>query len=360
MKIKKKISGKVIFNLLVAGLCAFMVFYFFYSENGLNDLLHSTVQISVLWILSAIGFQMIYMLIETYIIYYFFHKDYNHFTLIDALKVSFVGLFWCAVTPSSTGGQPMQIYLLHSMNIDIGYSTSRLMQKFLIYQVVLTLISIMAFIYKLNFFLESMNSPLIVAFVIVGFGSQLLITGALILVCFNPRVSHKLIFFFARLLSKIRILKNIDQKAASINKQLDVFHTCNKSLFQHKKMLVCTSVLTFLQFIAMFTVPYCLYRAFGLSAASPLDMISSQAFVNLVSGMIPIPGASGAAELGFTAFFNGFFTPETLKSATLIWRMINYYGVILVTAPFAYITKGSSQRGKMEHVLDQEESDPET
>lgn len=354
MKIKKKITGKLIFNILVAGLCLFMIFYFFYSENGLNDLLHSAVQISLFWLLAAIGFQLLYMFIEALIIYYFIRIDYKNFKFFDAVKVAFVGLFWCAVTPSSTGGQPMQIYLLHSMGIDIGYSTSRLIQKFLIYQVVLTSISILAFFYKLNFFVDALSSTIVVLFIIVGFGSQLLITGALVLVSFKPNITKKFIFFIAKILSKIRLVKNIDEKTANIQKQLDLFHSSNSELYKHKKTLAVTAFLTFIQFLAMFTVPYCVYRSFGLNQATPTDMISSQAFVNLVSGMIPIPGASGAAELGFTAFFNNFFTPETLKGATLIWRMINYYGVVLVTAPFAYITNGKTRSASIETIVENE------
>lgn len=353
---KKKFPGKLIFNILVAGLCLFMVFFFFFGEDGLNDLLHSGMKISVVWILAAIGCQLIYMFLETIVIYYFIHQDYKHFSFLDALKVSFVGLFWCAVTPSSTGGQPMQIYLLHSMKVDVGYSTSRLIQKFLIYQVVLTSISVMAFIYKIDFFVNALSQPVIFTFVIVGFVSQFAITGALILVSFWPKLTKKLIFGIAKLLSKVKILKNLEKKARGLEEQLDIFHTSNKELYHHKKTLITTFVLTFLQFIAMFTVPYCVYRALGLSGATPLDMISSQAFVNLVSGMIPIPGASGAAEVGFAAFFNGFFTQQTLMSATLIWRMINYYGVVLVTAPFAYITNNKSRNGKVEQLANSNQS----
>ena len=353
---KKKISGNLIFNILVAGLCVFMVLFFFFGEDGLNDLLSSGMKISIVWILAAVGCQLIYMLLETIVIYCFIHQDYKHFTFFDSLKVSFVGLFWCAVTPSSTGGQPMQIYLLHSMKVDVGYATSRLIQKFLIYQIVLTSISVLAFVYKFEFFTTSLSQPVIFTFVVVGFVSQFTITGALILVSFWPKLTKKFIFGIAKLLSKVKILKNLEQKARGLEEQLDIFHSSNKELYHHKKTLAVTFLLTFAQFIAMFTVPYCVYRALGLTGATPLDMISSQAFVNLVSGMIPIPGASGAAEVGFTAFFNGFFTTETLMSATLIWRMINYYGVVVVTAPFAYITNGKSRKGKVKQIANSDKT----
>lgn len=342
---KFKISGKLILNILVVCLCIGIATYFFFSKDGLYDMLNSNLNVIWYWIAAAILAQLAYMLLETIIVYMFIKDGHKDFSFFDALKVSFLGLFWSAVTPSSTGGQPMQIYLLYSMNIGIGYSTSRLMQKFMVYQVVLTLVSVISVIINFNFVATSENATLLIILVIFGFVSQLLVTGIILLFSFSPNLSRKLIMFFAKILNRIKIVKNIDEKVKGIDKQLNTFHTSNKDIYKKPKLIVPAIILTFFQFIAMFMVPYYLYLAFGFSEATPVQLISCQAFVNLMSGMIPIPGSSGAAELGFTAFFSAYFG-ETLKGAALIWRVINYYGVIMVTAPFAYITKGKTDEAK--------------
>lgn len=343
---KKIITPKRIFNLLIVGLCAGIVLYFFFSKNGLNDLLHSDLRITWRWVAVAAVSQLLYMLLETIVIYMFIKDDCRNFRFTDALKVSFMGLFWSAVTPSSTGGQPMQVYLLHSMKIGIGYSTSRLMQKFTVYQVVLTLISIVSVILNLPGIMASSNLALLAVLLVFGFVSQLAVTGAILLFSFSPGLSKRLIMFIARLLGRIRIIKNLDKRVEAIERQLDNFHTSNKDIYKKPGLLIPAVILTFLQFVAMFLVPYFVYRALGFKAAGPADIISCQAFVNLMSGMIPIPGASGAAELGFTAFFGAYFINGTLKSAALIWRIINYYGVICITAPFAYLTKDKTRQAK--------------
>lgn len=343
---KRFLNPKIILNVLVIGLCVGIVLYFFFSKNGLNDLLHSNIRVLPFWIFMAILSQVAYMLIETAVVYLFIHDDHPEFTVIDALKVSFMGLFWCAVTPSSTGGQPMQIYLLYSMGIDIGYSTSRLVQKFMVYQVVLTSVSALAVLLNIDFIMSRKNIGIIIMLLAFGFISQLLVTGMLLLFSFSPRLSRKLIMFFAKILNKIKIVKNVDEKIETIDKQLETFHTSNKDIYKKPKLLIPAFILTFLQFLAMFLVPYFLYRGLGFTAAGPFRIVCSQAFVNLMSGMIPIPGSSGAAELGFTAFFSVFFTKGTLKSAALIWRFINYYGVVFVTAPFAYFNKDKMEAGK--------------
>lgn len=338
---------KYIFNALVIGLCAGIILYFFFSKDGLNDLIHSDTPVIWYWILAAVASQLTYMFLESLVIYLFIKDGHKDFRFIDAIRVGFMGLFWSAITPSSTGGQPMQVYLLYSkMHVEVGYSTSRLMQKFLVYQVVLTSISIVAVLANIPFIMSNENISYILVLLAFGFISQLAVTGMVLLFSFSPNLARKLIMFFAKILNKIKIIKNVDEKIEGIDQQLNTFHTSNKDIYKKPKLFISAFILTILQFIAMFLVPYFIFRAFGFTHATPFQLVSSQAFVNLMSGMIPIPGASGAAELGFTAFFSTFFINGTLKSAALIWRVINYYGVIALTGPFSYMTKDKAEEAK--------------
>lgn len=345
---KKSFPTKLVFNIFVICLCVGIVCFFFFSEDGLRDLLQSGQGIIWQWIVVAVISQLVYMFTETTVIYLFIRERYKNFSYLNALKVSFTGLFWSAVTPSSTGGQPMQIYLLHSMNVEIGYATSRLMQKFLVYQVVLTLISIISVILNFGYILTNDNIVFITVMLVFGFVSQLAVTLVIVMFSFSPNISRKFIMFFAKVLGKIKIVKNLDSKISDIDKQLDTFHSSNKNIYKKPKIFIPAVILTFVQFIAMFLVPYFIYLSFGLTDIGPVQIATSQAFVNLMSGMIPIPGASGAAELGYTAFFGAIFVGGTLKSSALIWRVINYYGVIFATAPFAYLTKDKTDQAKKE------------
>ena len=345
---KKSFPTKLVFNIFVICLCVGIVCFFFFSEDGLRDLLQSGQGIIWQWIVVAVISQLVYMFTETTVIYLFIRERYKNFSYLNALKVSFTGLFWSAVTPSSTGGQPMQIYLLHSMNVEIGYATSRLMQKFLVYQVVLTFISIISVILNFGYILTNDNIVFMIILLVFGFVSQLAVTLVIVMFSFSPNISRKFIMFFAKVLGKIKIVKNLDSKISDIDKQLDTFHSSNKNIYKKPKLLIPVVILTFVQFIAMFLVPYFIYLSFGLTDIGPVQIATSQAFVNLMSGMIPIPGASGAAELGYTAFFGAIFVGGTLKSSALIWRVINYYGVIFATAPFAYLTKDKTDQAKKE------------
>lgn len=259
----------------------------------------------------------------------------------------------------------MQVYYMSKHKVDVGYSSSRLLNRFLVYQITMTVMTVIAVILKFSYFQEHMDTPILSTLVTIGFISQTFITLVFVFLAFSKKLTAKATRGIAALLCKVKLVKDKERLKKSLETQLAKFHTGNRMIFSKPKLVLAATLLTVVQLIAMFMVPYFIYRSFGLSEASPFDMVCSQAFVTLISGMIPIPGASGAAEFSFTALFALFFTPATIKSATLIWRIITYYLSILVGAPFAYMTK-TTKRNKLlddliadEEAFDSPESDDE-
>lgn len=357
MKNKKfKISGRLILNLLVAGLCVWMIFYFLYSEQGLYDLITSSQQINFWWIAAALLSYCTSVFADVLVIYLYIHDEYKQFKIRHSARSVLLGLFWSGITPSSTGGQPMQVYYMSKHKVDVGYSSSRLLNRFLVYQITMTVMTVIAVILKFSYFQEHMDTPILSTLVTIGFISQTFITLVFVFLAFSKNLTAKATRGIASLLCKIRLIKDKDRLKKSLETQLAKFHSGNRMIFSKPKLVIMAVILTVIQLIAMFLVPYCIYRSFGLNQASPFDMVCSQAFVTLISGMIPIPGASGAAEFSFTALFALFFTPATIKSATLIWRIITYYLSILVGAPFAYMTKTTTRNKLLDDLIAGEDS----
>ena len=89
----------------------------------------------------------------------------------------------------------------------------------------------------------------------------------------------------------------------------------------------------------------------GQTTASIIDFVCIQSFVLFTSNLIPLPGASGGAELAFTMYFSSFFVignVNKIKPAILLWRFVTYYASILVSAPFSYFTKGKDKQDVQE------------
>ena len=119
---------------------------------------------------------------------------------------------------------------------------------------------------------------------------------------------------------------------------------------KNKKMLTLICFLTVIQLTFIFAIPYTVYRAFNFYGARVFDMITGQAFVTMVSSFMPLPGGSGAAEGSFYVFFEMFFTPNTIKSAILVWRIITYFMNIIIFAPFARVGNISETAKTLENI----------
>lgn len=100
------------FNLAVVAISIYLIIYFFVSEDGLIDLLKKPDGCNMLIILAALLIYDLNILVDAVVTLIYVRSKYKDFSFIEALKVAFVGVFFSAITPSSTGGQPMQLYLM--------------------------------------------------------------------------------------------------------------------------------------------------------------------------------------------------------------------------------------------------------
>lgn len=341
---EKKISGKTIFNVSVILISLVMLGYFCLSENGLVELSKNFKNLDKGWLIMALLSQALNIAIDAYMTYILVKSSVPSFKFHNALKTSMVGQFFSAVTPFATGGQPMQVYCMSKYGVEPGKGVSALTQKFVVYQSTLVAYSAAALLLKQDFFDDAL-SGVMWTFAVFGFLSQAFVILMLLLFSFSRRLTNAILGFAKKLLTRFHRQKLYD-KLGGFERQLESFHDCNKELYKNRRLVVTAYVCTAVQLTAIFIIPYCVYRSFNLSGAPVSDMICSQAFVTMATCFIPLPGAAGASEISFLGFFSMYFTPETLKSGVLVWRIITYYLVILCTAPFSRLGKKPEEKRK--------------
>jgi hypothetical protein len=316
------------------------------------DLLSKPDSFNVIWLVVAVVAYDTNILIDAIVTLIFVRSQFKSFRFWDALKVSLVGIFFGAVTPSSTGGQPMQLYLMSKMNIGVGFGSALMTQKFIVYQIMTALFSIFSLVTHFDYFKTAFTGVWQSLFIVLGFASQMAITAIFLIISFSTKLTGKLISFTDKIVHKFKFFKKPDDTMKKLRAEVAMFHDANKQLFVHKKRLVTTYVLVFFQVLAIMSAPYFIYLSFdmpsiaaanGQAVGSFFDFVCIQAFVVFTSNLIPLPGASGGAELAFTMYFSQFFvivSTNKIKPAILLWRFVSYYGTIIISAPFSYLTKG--------------------
>ena len=328
-----------IFNLIVIIIaCIFLSFFIF--SNGLTSLVHQFKTLNFSWLIIALLCIVTFWMLETIILYIITKILYTTRGLfIKLLKVAMIGQFFSAITPLQSGGQPAQLYAMTENGIPGGYSGSILTIKFIIHQATFTFYSILVLIFKLNYF----NSKIqyFIYFCLFGFLVNVVILLALLFLISskmaNNKIGNKILLFILKFLKKIKIIKDVASTYEELKAELVSFHESAVYITKNVKMCLYASILTFLQWTTYYTIPYCIYKSFGLNSTDIWTMISAQVFLTLFMSFIPLPGAAVGAEGGFFVIFGIFFKGNTLVPAMFLWRVITYYLSIGVGGLFTVI-----------------------
>lgn len=126
----------------------------------------------------------------------------------------------------------------------------------------------------------------------------------------------------------------------TINGQLERFTYEAEHLKDHKKELFIAVILCIIRLIFYYAIPFVIFMAMGINADFDLflNCLAMGSFVSIVSGLIPIPGASGGTEAIFVMMFSNLFAGNIVTSAMLIWRFLTYYLMMIVgSICFIYI-----------------------
>lgn len=260
----------------------------------------------------------------------------------QCLGYSFIGFYVSSITPSSTGGQPAQVYQMTKDNISAAHGTLNMMLIAVCYQVVSLGYALAAFL-----FLKDDRAALgggLGVLLIYGGGVLTVLTIGMVALMFFPHLARHLAGGVLNLLVKVRIVKDREKAWAKLEKQLEDYQIGAKCFRANPTLLPTLLLITFVQLTALFAVPYAVYLAFGLQGATVVQVIGMQALVSVAVGSLPLPGAVGAAEGGFVAAFALFFGAGLVTPAVLVSRGISFYFFLLLSGGITLAIQVSNRR----------------
>ena len=143
---------KNLFGVITLVLSAGVLLAFLFSSDGINSLKEISKTIQYHWLIWAILAAVMAWILEGFVLNMLCKVVYPEWKFRYSFCIGMVGVLYSALTPFSTGGQPMQIYSMHRLGMDTGAAGSIIAMKTLVYQVVLVLYSLVMVIWKLPFF----------------------------------------------------------------------------------------------------------------------------------------------------------------------------------------------------------------
>ena len=328
---------KKVANIIVLAIVTCFVLYFSLKDN-FNTFINEIINVNIFWLvisfLLAISFWF-FKAIATTRIANIFKKDYS---IIQGMRLVLEINFFHAKTPFAVGGQPYEIYTLKKSKLKITEATNVSIVNFIVYQIALVLLGIIAIVYNHHLVLLKEND-LLKNLVVIGFLVNFIVIVALFLLTCTKKINKILMKFIIKVLNKIHLVKNKDEKIKQFNEYLNEFHQGAKILLQDKKLFIKLIFVHFIGLISSYLIPLTLAYAMGISSYTGIEAIVLSSYVMLIGAFVPIPGGTGGLEYGFMTFYGSFIKGSKLNAIMLLWRFITYYFAMILGAILLGIRK---------------------
>lgn len=322
---------KLILNIASLVIIAIMSFNFILKGEDKREIINILASTKKIYVYLGIMLSLIFILgeaLNTKSILKILNYDIS---FIRSIKYAFIGFFFSGITPSSTGGQPMQIYEMKKDGIEVSHSSLALLLELVSYQIVSFLFGFAGVIWFINTPVLSNKAVLYLIFA----GLLLNIIGIIfILTCiFNSRISMKIYKLGENTVNLIPFI-NSEKKEKFLKgfeKQIGEYNRCSLYIRENKASLIKVFLITIMQMISLFSISYVIYLALGQNSKSILDIILLQGLIYTSSSFIPVPGAVGVSETNFLSIFKGVYKKELINGAMLLSRGISFYLLIIIS-----------------------------
>ena len=332
MKSRKKIIFNGVFLAVVFALTIYGVFH----GEDLSSMMDAIHRADKRWLIPGIALVAFFIWGESIIIWYMMRSSGIQLKKRTCFLFSSVGFFFSCITPSASGGQPMQIYYMKKEKISIPVSTVILMIVTITYKLVLVVIGIGIAIFGRGFLHKYLEGILPVFY--LGLALNIFCVTFMTILVFHPLLAKAIMVKGMKLLERLHLVKKKDGRLKKLEDSMDTYRNTAGYLKNNPFVIVKVIGITFIQRMALFAVTWFVYQAFGLHGTGFWEILFLQAVISVSVDMLPLPGGMGISETLFLNIFSPVFGGLLLPGMVLS-RGLGYYGELLISAAFTVVAQ---------------------
>ena len=329
---KKQTVFNLLFLVIVFGLTMYLVF----RGKDIGDIISTAREADGRYLLLSLVCVVFFILGESVIIFYMMKTLGASVKMTHCALYSFVGFFFSCITPSASGGQPMQIYYMKKEKISIPVSTVILMIVTITYKLVLVVIGIGTAIFGRGFLHKYLEGILPVFY--LGLMLNIFCVTFMTILVFHPLLAKAILMKGMKLLERFHLMRKKEGRLKKLEASMDTYRNTAAYLKNNPLVIVKVIGITFIQRMALFAVTWFVYQAFGLHGTGFWDILFLQAVISVSVDMLPLPGGMGISETLFLTIFSPVFGGLLLPGMVLS-RGLGYYGELLISAVFTAVAQ---------------------
>ena len=332
MKSRKKIIFNGVFLAVVFALTVYGVFH----GEDLSSMMDAIHRADKRWLVPGIALVAFFIWGESIIIWYMMRSSGIQLKKRTCFLFSSVGFFFSCITPSASGGQPMQIYYMKKEKISIPVSTVILMIVTITYKLVLVVIGVGIAIFGRGFLHKYLEGILPVFY--LGLALNIFCVTFMTILVFHPLLAKAILVKGMKLLERLHLMKKKEGRLKKLEDSMDTYRNTAAYLKNNPFVIVKVIGITFIQRMALFAVTWFVYQAFGLHGTGFWEILFLQAVISVSVDMLPLPGGMGISETLFLNIFSPVFGGLLLPGMVLS-RGLGYYGELLISAVFTVVAQ---------------------
>jgi len=334
---KNKKRGNII-NILLLFIFSFLVIFLLVKDDFSNII---TTLRDAKWVilLLVLGLFAMTYIMDALILMISARKYKKDYSFKEGIINALVGNFFSAITPSATGGQFSQAYVFSKQGVKVEHAASSLVLNFICYEFGLILFSFISLVFGYRHYAANLNIVIfeglqlnILILSIIGFVINFAGIFLSILLAYS-KLTNRIIDWLIRLIAKMKLIKDPIATKKKIDRKVELFRAELSDIKGNWKIILSAVGLHLVRYTVVFSIPF--FCAIALNVVLPFEAIFASialsSYLTLITAYIPIPGASGGAELFFGLLFGSLFLSSTnVVSGMLLWRFITFYFTLFI------------------------------
>ena len=344
-QMKKPSKEKLIMWVLVFLALAGLTVRFLHREYSLASVLSSIKEADPIWLLPGVGAMALFFVCEGANIGRSLRLVGHNISRTDEIRYAMAGFFFSSITPSASGGQPMQLYFMHKDRLPLSHSSLALLTELTSFQAAAATLALAGLVCQRGSVLAAGSGMgasagastaagscaglaaaggiLTTAVLAVGILISAAVLVFLLFMIFSPSAARIAISPVLWLTDKIN-----PQNAATVRTRLlrgiCEYHRASAYITKNPRAMARIFFTSLLQLVAYFSITFCICRSLGITGIYWAEVTLCQAALYVAVSTLPLPGAVGVTEGGFAVIFASLIPPELMGVAIILSRFISF------------------------------------
>ena len=281
-----------------------------------------------LWLLAALGAVIFYILCEAKAQKLVCRRLGYSTTLLQGVEYASSDIYFSAITPSASGGQPACGVVMNRDGIPGSKATAVLLLNIAMYALSILILCPVCFLLMPRFLFRLTTLSRVMVF--VGYGIQIGFAALLVLLLRSASLLERLCVGVFRFLGKLRLLRDVEGRTQRLHVKMDEYRTCTSLFSGDKKLLWRAFLWNMLERIMNVAIVPLVFLAAGGEPKLLVTLFIINVYSLIGSKFVPIPGSMVAADFLLLDGMRQVLSESDAVNLEILGRSVSFYFCVLL------------------------------